>query len=70
MSPCARRKMMQILETSGKLDILPGRGRKKILFSSVKNMATAVIEGSSYSLHGSVSVSNVFCALDMAYTTV
>ncbi|GBN02983.1 hypothetical protein AVEN_255938-1 [Araneus ventricosus] len=56
MSSCALRKMIQKFETTGQLEILPGRGRKKIPSSNVEDVATAVVEVSSQSLYGCVSV--------------
>ncbi|GBM24654.1 hypothetical protein AVEN_272884-1 [Araneus ventricosus] len=56
MSPCALRKMIQKFETTGQLGILPGKGRNQILSSSVVDAATAFVEASSQSPHGSVGV--------------
>ncbi|GBL73710.1 hypothetical protein AVEN_230699-1 [Araneus ventricosus] len=70
MSPCALRKMIQKFETTGQLAILPGRGRKQIPSSSVEDVATAVVEASSQSPHGSVSVPVISRVLDMSYSTV
>ncbi|GBM70864.1 hypothetical protein AVEN_76819-1 [Araneus ventricosus] len=64
MSPFALRKMIQKFETTGQLGILPGRGRKQIPSPSVEDMATAVVEASSQSLHGSVSVPIVRLVFD------
>ncbi|GBL99027.1 hypothetical protein AVEN_227535-1 [Araneus ventricosus] len=70
MLPCALRKMIQKFETTVQLGILPGRGRKQIPSSSVEDVATVVIETSSQSPHGSVSVPVVSRVLDMSYSTV
>ncbi|GBN70932.1 hypothetical protein AVEN_197089-1 [Araneus ventricosus] len=59
MSPCVLRKMIQKFETTGQFGILPGRGRKQIPSPSIENVATAVVEASSQSSHGSVRVSLV-----------
>ena len=59
ISPCALRNMVQKFEINEKLDILPGRGRKKIPSSSAENVATTVVETSSHSLDGGVNVSDV-----------
>ncbi|GBN28419.1 hypothetical protein AVEN_191011-1 [Araneus ventricosus] len=68
MSPCALRKMIQKFETTGKLGILPSRGRKQIPSSSVEDAVAAVVEASGQSPHGSVPV--VSRVLDMPYSTV
>ncbi|GBO43161.1 hypothetical protein AVEN_181881-1 [Araneus ventricosus] len=70
MSPCALRKMIQKFETTGQLSIFLGRVRKQILSSSLENVDTAVVEASSQSVHGSVSVPIVSRVLDMPYSTV
>ncbi|GBO24951.1 hypothetical protein AVEN_195266-1 [Araneus ventricosus] len=70
MSPCALRMMIQKFETTGRLDILPGRGRKQIPSSSVEDLAIAVVDSSSQSPHGSVNVPVVSRVLDMPYSTV
>ncbi|GBN97942.1 hypothetical protein AVEN_72147-1 [Araneus ventricosus] len=70
MSPCALRKTILKFETTGQLDILPGRGRKQIPSSSVEDVATAVVEASSQSPRGSVSVPVVSRVLDMMFSTV
>ncbi|GBN07598.1 hypothetical protein AVEN_260997-1 [Araneus ventricosus] len=62
--------MIQKFETTGRLDILPGRGRKQIPSSSVEDLAIAVVDSSSQSPHGSVSVPVVSRVLDMPYSTV
>ncbi|GBM57910.1 hypothetical protein AVEN_237791-1 [Araneus ventricosus] len=70
MSPCSLRKMIQKFETTGQLGIFSGRGRKQIPSSSVEDVATAVVEASSLSPHGSVSVPVASRVLDMPYSTV
>ncbi|GBO27038.1 hypothetical protein AVEN_18025-1 [Araneus ventricosus] len=47
-----------------------GRGRKQIRSSSVEDVATAVVQASSQSPHGSVSVPVVSRVLDMPYSNV
>lgn len=51
---------------TGQLGVLPGRGRKWVFTAIVENMATAVVEASTESFHGSVSVPNILLTLDMA----
>ncbi|GBL72540.1 hypothetical protein AVEN_127816-1 [Araneus ventricosus] len=70
MSPCTVCKMIQKFETTGQLGILLGRLRKEIPSSSVEDVATAVVEASSQSPHGSVSVPVVSRVLDMSYSNV
>ncbi|GBO22421.1 hypothetical protein AVEN_37093-1 [Araneus ventricosus] len=60
MSSCALRKMIQKLETTGQLGILPGREQKQIPSSRVEDVAIAVVEASSQSPHGSVSAPIVY----------
>ena len=62
--------MIQKFETTNKLGILPDGGRKKIQLSNVKNSTTVVVEPSSHSLSGSVSISDVSSLLDMPHSTV
>ncbi|GBM63188.1 hypothetical protein AVEN_185563-1 [Araneus ventricosus] len=62
--------MTQKFETTGQLGILPGRRRKQFPSSSVEEMATVVVEASSESPHGSVSVPVDSGVLDMPYSTV
>ncbi|GBM85277.1 hypothetical protein AVEN_84104-1 [Araneus ventricosus] len=69
VSMCSH-KMIQKFETTGQLGILPGRGRKRSPSSSVEEMATAVVEASSQSPHGSVSVPVVSRVLDMLHSAV
>ena len=64
-SPRALRKMIQKFEATKQLRILHGRGRKRIPSSSVENVATAVVEGSSQSPRGNMSVPVVSRILDM-----
>ncbi|GBM10613.1 hypothetical protein AVEN_21932-1 [Araneus ventricosus] len=61
--------MIPKFETTGQLDFLPSRGRKQIPSSSIENVATEVVEASSQSPHGSVSVPVVSRVLDMPYST-
>ena len=49
--------------------ILLGREIKKIPSSSVENVATAIVEACCHTLHGSVSMPDVFRGLDMACFT-
>ncbi|GFT45638.1 uncharacterized protein NPIL_362581 [Nephila pilipes] len=53
LSPCVLRKMIQKFETTGQLSINPGRGRKQIPSSRVKNVATEIFEASSQLQDGS-----------------
>ncbi|GBM82439.1 hypothetical protein AVEN_229480-1 [Araneus ventricosus] len=64
MSPCALCKMIQRFETTGQIGILPG---KQIPSSSFEDVDTSVVEASSQSLHGSVSVPVIFRVLDYIY---
>ena len=57
-------------EITWKLGILPNRGRKKILFSNVKNVATVVLEASSNSLCNNINVSDISHSLDVSYFTL
>ncbi|GBM30876.1 hypothetical protein AVEN_85055-1 [Araneus ventricosus] len=70
MYPCVLRKMIQKFKITGQFGILPGRGRMQIPSSSVEDVATAVIEASSQSSHGSVNVPVVSRAFYMTYSTV
>lgn len=70
MSDRALRDMMVKFERTGQLGVLPGRGRKRVNSAVVEDVATAVVEGSSESLHGSVSVPTISRTLDMPYSTV
>ncbi|GFV19672.1 hypothetical protein TNCV_478981 [Trichonephila clavipes] len=62
--------MIQKFETTEQFDILLGRGGKEIPSSSVKNVATAVVEASSQSLDGGVRVSVASCVLNMSYSAL
>ncbi|GFT18129.1 uncharacterized protein TNCV_182971 [Trichonephila clavipes] len=55
---------------TGRLGILPGRGRKRVNTFIVEDTATAVVEASSESLLGTVSVQTVSRTFDMPYSTV
>ncbi|GFW97930.1 DUF4817 domain-containing protein [Trichonephila clavipes] len=68
MAPYALCKMIHTFETTGQLGILPGRRRKHIPSSSIKNRATAVDEANSQSPDGSVSLPVVSRVL--SYSTV
>ncbi|GBN87981.1 hypothetical protein AVEN_141208-1 [Araneus ventricosus] len=70
MSSCALWKVIQKFEATGQIGILPGCGRKQIPSYSAEDGATAVVEVSSKSPHGSVSVPVVSRVLDMPYYTV
>ncbi|GBN14540.1 hypothetical protein AVEN_79586-1 [Araneus ventricosus] len=59
-----------MIKKTGQLGILPGRGRNQIQSSGVEEMVTAVVEASSQSPHGSVSVPFVYRVLDLPYSTV
>ena len=50
--------------------VLPGRGRKRIRTTIVEDVTTAVVEASSKSLHGTVSVPTISRTLDVPYSTV
>ena len=50
--------------------ILSGRGRNQIPSSSIENVITAVVEASSQSPHGNISVPVVFRVLGMLYSMV
>ncbi|GIY76299.1 DUF4817 domain-containing protein [Caerostris extrusa] len=69
MCPCALRKMIQKFETTGQLAILLNRERKQIPSARVENGATAVVEASSQSPPGSVSVPVVSHVLVIPYST-
>ena len=58
MSSCALDNMTLKVETTGKLDNLPGRGLTKIPSYSIENLAPAIVEVSCHSLNVSVSVSD------------
>ncbi|GBM97647.1 hypothetical protein AVEN_68127-1 [Araneus ventricosus] len=62
--------IIQKFEITGQLGILPSRARKQIPSSSVEDVATAVVEASNQSPHGSVRVPVVSLVLDMPYSTV
>lgn len=61
---------MKIFETTVILGILTGKGRKKIMSSSVENTATAVVEANESSLHDFVGVLNVSHVLDIQYISL
>ncbi|GFY28708.1 DUF4817 domain-containing protein [Trichonephila clavipes] len=52
------------------LGVLPGRGRKRVNTAVVEDITTAVVEASSESLYGAVSVWTISRTLGMAYSTV
>ena len=62
--------MIPKFETTRKLDIPIGRGLKKIVFFSIEKVATAIVEASSHSLDGYVSMSDVSRVLDMLHSIV
>ena len=70
MPPYALFKMIQKFERTGELCILLGRDRKKIFSYNLGNAATVVVEASTYSLHGSISISNVTRVYGMSHFTV
>ena len=70
MSERALRDMMGKFERTGQLGVLPGRGRKRVNTVVVEDIATAVVEASRESLHGTVSVPTISRTLDMPYSTV
>ena len=62
----ALRKIIQKFETTGNTSRHRMK-KKKIPFFAVENVYTEDIEGSSHSLHGSVSVSDVSQLLDRSH---
>ena len=72
MSPCVLHKMIQKVETTEKVGILPSRldDEKKIPSSIIENVATAVLETSSHSLHGNERMLDIFLVLDISYSPI
>lgn len=70
MTPRALRDMMKKFERTGQLGILSGRGRHVVESASVEDVALAVVDATSQSPHGVVSVPTVSRAIDLPYTTV
>ena len=69
MSEQALRDMMAKFERTGQLGVLPGRRKKRFRTTIVKDVATSVVEVSSESHHGTVSVQVITRTLDMPYST-
>ncbi|GFT14904.1 uncharacterized protein TNCV_3483531 [Trichonephila clavipes] len=70
MSERALNDMMLKFEKSGQLDVLPGKGRKRVNTAVAENFATAVVEASNESLHGTVRIPIISRTLNMLYSTV
>lgn len=70
MSDRGVHKMIKKFEETGKLDILPGRGRKKVDISSIEDIATAAVDLASQSSFGNASVPAIANEVDMPISTV
>ncbi|GFU93744.1 DUF4817 domain-containing protein [Trichonephila clavipes] len=64
------KNMKAKFEKTGQLGILLGRRRKRVNTTVVEDIATAVVEARSESLHGTASVPTISRTLDMPYSTV
>ena len=70
MSPSALCKRIQKFAWTGQLGVLPRKGRKRIQFSSVENVATNIVEAGSHLPHGNVSMPVVSHKLDISHAKV
>ena len=70
MSEQALRDITVTFKRTGQLGVLSGRRKKRVRTSIVEHVATAVVEASSESLHGTVSVPTISHTLDVPYSTI